>query len=99
MNIPKICFSSIVPVSAPTVPIVNGSRRRMRMDKAIPVEVYSLTLTHYIQDDNGRHNIEEPLVMRTYVDRSNMIFPICVNEIVEKMMQMMRDKLLSTGER
>lgn len=79
--------------------IVNGSRKGTRMDKMIPVEVYSLTLTHYIQDDNGRHHIDEPLVVQTCVDRSNMVFPICVNEIVGRMMQMMRDKLLSTEER
>lgn len=63
--------------------------------KPCPFEVYSLTLTHYIQDDNGRHHIDEPLVVRTCVDRSNMVFPVCVNEIVYRMMQMMREKVLS----
>ena len=53
-------------------------------------EIYRLTLSHYIDSEEDRIRIEEPLVVQMIVDRSMTPIPICLNH----MMDMMRDELL-----
>lgn len=48
-------------------------------------EIYSLRLDHYIQDESGRHAIDEPLVVRMAYDRNYMTTPICVNHMLDEM--------------
>ena len=48
-------------------------------------EIYSLRLDHYIQDESGRHAIDEPLVVRVVYDRRYMPISICLNEMIDKM--------------
>lgn len=48
-------------------------------------EIYSLRLDHYIQDESGRHAIDEPLVVRMAYDRSYMPMPVCINGMLEEM--------------
>ena len=50
-----------------------------------PWEIYSLRLDHYIQDESGRHAIDEPLVVRMAYERSHMPMPVCLNEMIDKM--------------
>ena len=50
-----------------------------------PWEIYSLRLDHYIQDESGRHAIDEPLVVRMAYDRSHMPMPVCINGMLEEM--------------
>ena len=50
-----------------------------------PWEIYSLRLDHYIQDESGRHAIDEPLVVRMAYERSHMSMPVCLNEMIDKM--------------
>ena len=50
-----------------------------------PWEIYSLRLDHYIQDESGRHAIDEPLVVRMVYDRRYTSMPICVNHMLDEM--------------
>ena len=50
-----------------------------------PCEIYSLRLDHYIQDESGRHAIDEPLVVRMVYDRLYTPMPICVNHMLDEM--------------
>lgn len=49
------------------------------------LEIYSLRLDHYIQDESGRHAIDEPLVVRMAYDRRYTPMPICVNHMLDEM--------------
>lgn len=49
------------------------------------LEIYSLRLDHYIQDELGRHAIDEPIVVRMAYDRSYAPIPICINRMLEEM--------------
>ena len=53
-------------------------------------EVYRLTLTHYIDDGENRHRLEEPLVVQMIYDRRFMPQPICLNG----MLDMMKDEVM-----
>ena len=48
-------------------------------------EVYSLKLEHYIENKDGRHAIDEPLVVRMAYDRLYTLMPICVNHMLDEM--------------
>ena len=50
-----------------------------------PWEIYSLRLDHYIQDESGRHTIDEPRVVRMVYDRSYMPMPVHINGMLEEM--------------
>ena len=53
-------------------------------------EIYRLTLEHYIQTDEGRVRIEEPLIVQMIYDRRFSPASICLNH----MMDMMRNEML-----
>ena len=48
-------------------------------------EVYSLTLKHYIDDDCGRYEIDEPLVVNMVFDASHMPVTVCLNYMFDKL--------------
>ena len=56
----------------------------------MPVEVYRLTLEHFIRYGEDVHQLEEPLVVQMIVDRQYAPTPICIN----RMLDMMRDEVL-----
>lgn len=57
------------------------------MNDYIPMEVYSLTLTHTIVDKHGYpHDLEEPLILETCVPRfERFSTPLIVSEMADKM--------------
>ena len=61
-----------------------------RKDEQRANEIYRLTLSHYIESEDDRISIGEPLVVQMIVDRSMAPTPICLNH----MMDMMRDEVL-----
>ena len=49
-------------------------------------EIYSLRLDHYIQDESGRHAIDEPLVVRMAYERNHYIpAPVCINHMLDEL--------------
>ena len=59
-------------------------------------EVYRLQLDHYIQDKDGRHPIEEPLIVQMVYDRQFGNQSVLLND----MLNTMRDAVLRrTGRR
>ena len=54
-------------------------------------EIYRLSLDHFFDDGEKRHQIEEPLVMQMIVDRTYMPVPVCLNNMLDKM----REELLN----
>ena len=57
----------------------------------IPVEIYRLTLEHFIDLGCKRHRIDEPLVVQMIIN-SNIPTPIYLNQ----MLDMMRDQVLKS---
>lgn len=55
-----------------------------------PYEIYKLTLEHYINVEEKRINIEEPIVVKMIFDRHDVPNAVCLN----RMLDMMREKLL-----
>ena len=54
-------------------------------EKLASVEVYRLTLEHYI-NANGQHvEMDEPLVVQMVVDRQFAPTSICLNSMLDKM--------------
>ena len=59
-----------------------------------PYEIYKLTLEHYINCEEKRINIEEPIVVQMAFDRHYVPSPVCLN----RMLDMMRDEMLKRGQ-
>lgn len=55
-----------------------------------PYEIYRLTLEHYINGEEERINIEEPIVVKMVFDRHYVPSPVCLN----RMLDIMRDEML-----
>ena len=53
-------------------------------------EIYRLTLSHYIESEEERIRIDEPLVVQMIVDRQYTPTPVCLNH----MLDMMRNEVL-----
>jgi len=53
-------------------------------------EIYRLTLSHYIESEEERIRIEEPLVIQMIFDRQYTPTPVCLNRMLDKM----RDEVL-----
>lgn len=52
-------------------------------------EIYALRLDHYIEDQDGRHLLDEPLVVKMVYDRRYMPLSICINNMIDKMREEM----------
>lgn len=60
-------------------------------DTDLPIyEIYTLRLDHYIEDQGGRHSLDEPLVVRMAYDRRYVPLSVCINSMIDKM----RDEML-----
>lgn len=53
-------------------------------------EIYRLTLSHYLGDEEDRIMIEEPLVVQMIFDRTFAPTPVCLNQMLDRM----RDEVL-----
>lgn len=61
-------------------------------DTDLPIyDIYALRLDHYIEDQSGRHLLDEPLVVKMAYDRRYVLLPICINSMINKM----RDEMLT----
>lgn len=65
-------------------------RREKEQKGKCPYEVYRLTLTHYIDADGTKIQIEEPLVVAMAYDRRYGNVPIILNRMID----MMRGEML-----
>ena len=54
-------------------------------------EIYRLRLDHFFDDEEKRHQIEEPLVIEMMVNSTYMSVPVCLNKMLDKM----REELLN----
>lgn len=53
-------------------------------------EIYRLTLSHYIENEEERIRIDEPLVVQMIIDRQYTPTPVCLNQMLDRM----RDEVL-----
>lgn len=53
------------------------------------IEVYRLTLDHYIDDGEKHHQIEEPLVVAMMLDTTYKPASVCLNSMLDKMREEM----------
>ena len=48
-------------------------------------EIYRLRLDHYMQDKDGQYPMEEPLIVQMVYDRQYSNLPICLNDMIDRM--------------
>lgn len=53
-------------------------------------EIYRLTLSHYIESEEDRIMVDEPLVVQMIFDRTYVPTPVCLNQMLDRM----RDEVL-----
>lgn len=60
------------------------------------MEIYKLKLEHYIEDKDGRHDIEEPLVVQTLADLKLCNAPVTcqLNALLTQMFDRLRHAAL-----
>ena len=67
-------------------------------DTDLPIyEIYALRLDHYILDQDGRHSLDEPIVVQMAYDRKYMPLPICINSMIDKMREEMLTRVGGEG--